>query len=96
MATLVQLGFQPTTAVELAKKQQVLFDSLRGLSKVFIAYSGGTDLAYLARAAVQVLGQNAVAITADSASIPASHKRDAEAFALWSAITPSKHAGAGR
>ena len=81
MATLVQLGSQPTTAVELAKKQQVLFDSLRGLGKVFIAYSGGTDSAYLAWAAVQVLGQNAVAITADSASIPASHKRDAEAFA---------------
>ena len=68
--------------MELATKQQVLFDSLGGLGKVFIPYSGGTDSAYLAWAAVQVLDQNAVAITADSTSIPASHKRDAEVFAL--------------
>jgi len=46
-----------------------------------VAYSGGTDSAYLAWAARRVLGDNAVAITADSASIPESHKRDAEAFA---------------
>jgi len=81
MATLVQLGSQPINPAGLSQKEQVLFDSLRSLGKVFIAYSGGTDSAYLAWAAVQVLGDNAVAITADSASIPASHKRDAEAFA---------------
>ena len=38
-------------------------------------------MAYLAWAAHRVLGGNALAITADSASIPESHKRDAEAFA---------------
>ncbi len=81
MASLVQLGSQPIIAAELSRKEQLLFDSLRSLGKVFIAYSGGTDSAYLAWAAVQVLGDNAIAITADSASIPASHKRDAEAFA---------------
>jgi len=45
-----------------------------------VAFSGGTDSAYLAWAANQVLGKNALAVTADSASIPESHKRDAEAF----------------
>ena len=45
-----------------------------------MAFSGGTDSAYLAWAANRVLGANAVAITADSASLPESHKRDAEAF----------------
>ena len=35
---------------------------------------------YLAWAATQALGGNAIAITADSASLPESHKRDAEAF----------------
>jgi uncharacterized protein len=45
-----------------------------------VAYSGGTDSAYLAWAANQALGEDAVAITADSASIPESHKRDAEQF----------------
>jgi uncharacterized protein len=48
---------------------------------VIIAYSGGADSAYLAWAAHRVLGANAVAVTADSASIPGSHKSDAEAFA---------------
>jgi len=46
-----------------------------------VAYSGGTDSAYLAWAAHRVLSDHAIAITADSASIPESHKRDAEAFA---------------
>ena len=48
---------------------------------MIVAYSGGTDSAYLAWAATQALGQNAAIITADSASIPESHKRDAEDFA---------------
>src|SRR5262249_33726448 len=48
--------------------------------RVIVAFSGGTDSAYLAWAANRVLGNNAVAITADSASLPESHKRDAESF----------------
>jgi uncharacterized protein len=50
------------------------------MNRVIVAYSGGADSAYLAWAAHQALGENAIAITADSASIPDSHKRDAEAF----------------
>ncbi|MBV9226566.1 MAG: ATP-dependent sacrificial sulfur transferase LarE [Acidobacteriaceae bacterium] len=65
----------------LQAKQELLFANLRSLGRVIIAYSGGTDSAYLAWAAHRVLGDNALAITADSPSIPASHKRDAEAFA---------------
>jgi uncharacterized protein len=61
-------------------KQATLLDSLRELGHAMVAYSGGTDSAYLAWAAHQALGQKAIAITADSASIPASHKRDAEDF----------------
>jgi uncharacterized protein len=64
----------------LQKQQRKLIDQLRGMGRVIVAYSGGTDSAYLAWAAMQALGDNALAITADSASIPESHKRDAEAF----------------
>ncbi len=83
MAAFVTLQASPVGFVpaNLDAKEQTLFASLRKLGRVIIAYSGGTDSAYLAWAAHNVLGEGAVAITADSASIPSSHKRDAEAFA---------------
>ncbi len=65
----------------LERKQAKLFDLLGGMGQVLVAYSGGTDSAYLAWAANRVLGAEALAVTADSASIPESHKRDAVAFA---------------
>ena len=87
MATLVSLGpppaFDPTV---LQSKQAKLLAGLRALGRVLIAYSGGTDSAYLAWVAAQALGENAIAITADSASIPESHKRDAERFARTNGI----------
>lgn len=66
---------------DLTAKQDALIANLRSLDRVLVAYSGGTDSAYLAWAATQALGDNAVSITADSASIPESHKRDAAEFA---------------
>src|SRR5260370_31753604 len=81
MATLVTLETPKLDSVLLAKKQEKLFSILASYSRVMVAYSGGTDSAYLAWAAQRVLGDDAIAITADSASIPESHKRDAEAFA---------------
>ena len=83
MAQLVGISHPDagTSAGSLDEKEERLFARLRELGRVIIAYSGGTDSAYLAWAAHRVLGENAVAITADSESIPTSHKRDAEAFA---------------
>ncbi|MGD0620246.1 MAG: ATP-dependent sacrificial sulfur transferase LarE [Bryobacteraceae bacterium] len=82
MATLVSLSTPATLdSAILEAKGQKLLENLRALGRVLVAYSGGTDSAYLAWAATQALGENAVAITADSASIPESHKRDAERFA---------------
>ncbi len=82
MASLVSLGPPPVLdRATLESKQERLFALLRQLERVIVAYSGGTDSAYLAWAAHRALGEGAVAITADSASIPESHKRDAEAFA---------------
>ena len=70
-------GFDANTDV----KQDALLASLRDLGSVIVAYSGGADSAYLAWAAHRALGDQAIAITADSASLPESHKRDAEEFA---------------
>jgi uncharacterized protein len=82
MASLVTLGNgSKLDASVLAEKEQKLFSVLGSMRRVIVAYSGGTDSAYLAWAARRVLADDAVAITADSASIPESHKRDAEAFA---------------
>jgi len=68
----------------LEEKQLSLFDALARMESVIVAYSGGADSAYLAWAAHQALGDRAIAVTADSASLPESHKRDAEEFArIW-------------
>ena len=85
MATLVGIagiGAGPALdPVVLQRKEEKLFSILAGMGRAIVAYSGGTDSAYLMWAAARVLGENAVAITADSASIPESHKKDAEEFA---------------
>jgi uncharacterized protein len=76
MAALVEL----TSPARLREKEERLFEILRGMGRMLVAFSGGTDSAYLAWAAHRAVGAGALAITADSASIPESHKRDAEAF----------------
>jgi len=83
MASLVtfQASSPNFDSTDLEAKQNALFECIRELERVIVAYSGGTDSAYLAWAANRALGNNAIAVTADSASMPESHKRDAEAFA---------------
>jgi len=83
MSGLVTLGLPPSAfdPAVLDAKERRLFELLRKLERVLVAYSGGTDSAYLAWAAKQALGQNAIAITADSLSIPRSHVADAIQFA---------------
>ena len=76
MTTLVE-AVNPAAA---RGKEEKLLDILRGMGRVIVAYSGGADSAYLAWAAREALQDGALAITADSASIPESHKRDAEDF----------------
>ena len=58
-----------------------LLDTLRGYPGLVTAYSGGVDSALLAWAADQVHGARALAVTAVSASLPATERADARAFA---------------
>src|SRR5450631_1152542 len=83
MAALTNL----ITTGSLEEKQRRLLADLSAMGRVIVAFSGGTDSAYLAWAAHRALGLNAVAVTADSASLPESHKRDAEAFVAAFGIT---------
>jgi uncharacterized protein len=52
------------------RKIDDLRDHLRALGSVIIGFSGGIDSAFLLKVAVEALGDNAVALTAVSASLP--------------------------
>src|SRR6516162_7681393 len=72
--------------MDLSAKQTRLEDALRSLGRTLVAYSGGVDSAYLAWAAHKVLGQDMLAVIADSPSLAREQLQDALAFAREQAI----------
>jgi pyridinium-3,5-biscarboxylic acid mononucleotide sulfurtransferase len=68
-------------SAELAGKRSTLEQHLRSLGPTLVAYSGGTDSAFLAWAAHRVLGNNMQAVIADSPSLARFQLADAVAFA---------------
>src|SRR5882672_3521919 len=71
---------------DIEAKRALLQAKLRMLGRLLVAYSGGTDSAYLAWAAYQALGENMLAIIADSPSLARTQLDDALAFAREQAI----------
>jgi uncharacterized protein len=72
--------------MDLAAKSALLQTTLRDLGSVMVAYSGGTDSAYLAYAAHQALGEKMLAVIADSPSLPRAELAAALAFAAEHSI----------
>ena len=59
----------------MTPRARALRAHIASLSSVVVAYSGGVDSAYLAWLSHDVLGDAALAVTADSASYPAHHRQ---------------------
>jgi uncharacterized protein len=67
--------------MDLEALQASLDARLRSLGRLLVAYSGGIDSAYLAWAAHRVLGEQMLAVVADSPSLARTQLADALAFA---------------
>jgi pyridinium-3,5-biscarboxylic acid mononucleotide sulfurtransferase len=68
-------------SANLNAKRERLEARLRSLGRTLVAYSGGVDSAFLADAARRVLGDNMLAVIADSPSLARFQLHDAVAFA---------------
>jgi uncharacterized protein len=66
---------------ELLAKRDQLLHILGGLGRVAVAFSGGIDSTVVAKAAYLARGDRAVAVTADSASVPRSELEEARRLA---------------
>jgi uncharacterized protein len=66
---------------DLVAKRDRLLEILRSLDRVAVAFSGGIDSTVVAQAAQLALGERAVAVTADSASVPRAEVEEARELA---------------
>jgi uncharacterized protein len=76
-----------TYEAQLDAKEARLRAVLSALGGVVIGMSGGVDSVLLARVAADVLGDRALAVTADSPSLPRRELREAEELARMAGIT---------
>ena len=62
-------------------KLEQLKNNLKKMKSVAIAFSGGVDSTFLVKVAFDVLGENAIAITASSSTYPKRELNQAKQFA---------------
>lgn len=70
-----------TIPAPLVAKRDHLLGVLRQMSRAVVAFSGGIDSTVVAKAAFLALGKNAIAVTADSPSVPRAEVEDARRLA---------------
>jgi pyridinium-3,5-biscarboxylic acid mononucleotide sulfurtransferase len=80
MSSFVQIRKQESNEADPVVKETALLARLAELPSLIIAVSGGADSAYLAWAAHQALGANALSVTAISPSFSAHDRAELEAF----------------
>jgi uncharacterized protein len=81
-----QLANQIQLSAELQQKYDRLCAVLAQMGDIIVGMSGGVDSVLLARVAHDVLGDKALAVTADSPSLPRRELREAQELACISGI----------
>jgi uncharacterized protein len=71
----------PNLTPELLAKRDRLLEIMRSMDSIAVAFSGGIDSTVVARAAYLALGDRAVAVTADSPSVPRAEIEEARRLA---------------
>lgn len=77
---LVGAGQMQQMEVPLAKWKR-LVEILRAMDRILVAFSGGVDSSFLARAAREAVGRRALLVTADSETYPSSELAEARRIA---------------
>jgi uncharacterized protein len=73
--------------MNLDEKERKLEELLKSLAPVVVAFSGGVDSSYLAYKTHQVLGDQSLAVMAESASVPSQQRKLAELIVQQTGIS---------